>query len=54
MLAPGCYSYYPGLARWYNSRALTGTIRHPGNIKTSGKYIIGLIQSFSLQEVMGR
>ncbi|QJT80715.1 hypothetical protein [Kosakonia sp. MUSA4] len=27
--------------------ALTGTIRNPGNMKTSGQYIIGLIQSFS-------
>ncbi|AOR65356.1 hypothetical protein [Pectobacterium wasabiae] len=27
--------------------ALTGTIRNPNNIKTSGQYIIGLIQSFS-------
>lgn len=38
----------------FGGSALTGTIRNPGNIKTSGKYIIGLIQSFSLQEVMGR
>lgn len=27
--------------------ALTGTIRHPQNVTQSGKYVIGVIQSFS-------